>query len=174
LFTAPKQQLLCVGPLKGEQSRWIGEGWQRYAKRLAPYCPLEVIEVAAGHSNRNATAEQVKAEEEKRIKPYWEKAGLRMVLSEHGKTYTSPAFAETFCNMCLTGNPINGGLGNRPGGVMLWVVGGAYGVAPGLVQQANWVVSLSPLTFPHQWVRLLWVEQLYRAFTLLNNTPYHK
>lgn len=173
-FSAPKQQLLCIGKLKPKQSQWIQQGWQEYAKRLSPYCQLEVIEVAAGSGKKNAEEAQIKQEEAERVAPYWEKAGTRIVLSEHGKRYNSEQFADTFCNVCLTGNPANSGSSQRGGGAMLWVVGGAYGLHPRLTREANWVVSLSPLTFPHQWVRLLWVEQLYRACRILSNEPYHK
>ena len=174
-FTAPKQQLLCIGKLKPKQSQWIQTGWQEYAKRLNPYFQLELIEIPAGSAKSGATdSAAVKKAEAERLTPYWEKAGTRIVLSEHGKTYLSERFAETFRNVCLTGNPANRGSGERSNGAMLWVIGGAHGLAPHLVQQADWVVSLSPLTFPHQWVRLLWIEQLYRACRLLSGEPYHK
>ena len=84
-----------------------------------------------------------------------------VILTEHGKTYTSPNFAK-FIDSQL-----------NLGGLIL-IIGGAAGFSESVINKANSKLSLSPLTFPHQIARVLLMEQLYRAETILNNHPYHK
>jgi 23S rRNA (pseudouridine1915-N3)-methyltransferase len=97
-----------------------------------------------------------------------------VVLTEHAKPTDSPQFADEFYKRHPGLNSLSRGKqsGERPH--MTFVVGGAMGLSSAILDRADWKLSLSPMTFPHLMVRLLWVEQLYRVFRILNNEPYHK
>jgi 23S rRNA pseudoU1915 N3-methylase RlmH len=114
--------------------------------------------------------------------------GYVVALTEHAKPLGSPAFAQELAQRHPGLNPHSfpkqaylkqGGHGSSTGAMsgkphMVFIVGGANGLAPRILALADWHLSLSPMTFPHQMVRLLWIEQVYRAFRILNGEPYHK
>jgi len=140
---------------------FIRDGVEHYLKRLRALHPIEWEEVrAAGHSGRKP--DQVLAAERvailKRVAP----ADWLILLDERGRARTSPQLAEWLGKLHLLDNA---------SAVLL--VGGAYGVADEVRQRANEKLCLSQLTLPHQLVRIILLEQLYRAATILAGQPYH-
>ena len=111
---------------------------------------------------RNATPAEVKLKEGQLLLKHMAKADRVVLLDERGRSYTSVGFAERLQQH------MNGGVRH-----LMFVVGGAYGFSPDVYQAASERMSLSTLTFNHQMVRLFFVEQLYRAFTILRNEKYH-
>ena len=133
-----------------------------YTKRLGFYISFEV-EVILDIKNAKSLSEtlQKKMEGEEILKRT-STADVLILLDEKGKTYTSEEFSE------FLQKKMNSGLKN-----LVFVIGGPYGFSEEIYQRANGKISLSSMTFSHQMVRLFFVEQLYRAFTILRNEPYH-
>ncbi len=165
-------QIVAVGKIKGA-SRYLQTGIDEYIKRLKPYADVVIKEVAEETAAPTRTEQQVLAAEGQRLLAHLAKGGYGIALSEWGESLTSEAFSREFFKRAM-GNQPNGG--TPPGGAnpMIFIIGGANGLAPELLKQCPWQVSLSPMTFPHQMVRLVLLEQLYRAFKIFRNEPYHK
>lgn len=166
-------ELLVVGKLK-QQFNYIHEGVATYLKRLAPYCKVIITELAEEPIKQGMTPEQIKHKEGERILSYLPEEAYWVALSERGSTYTSQQFATEFWQRHPAVNQTTRGCTNRNQTRMIWIVGGPLGLASTVLDQVSWQVSLSKLTFPHPMVRLIWAEQLYRTFRILNNEPYHK
>jgi 23S rRNA (pseudouridine1915-N3)-methyltransferase len=169
-------ELLVVGKLKN-QFNYIHEGVCEYVKRLSPYCKVTITEIAEEPIKQGMTEEIIKQREAERIRGYLPESAYWVALTERGKHYTSPQFAQELWQRHPAVNARNQtsrGCTNRNQTRMIWVVGGPLGLAASVIDQSHWQVSLSSLTFPHPMVRLVWVEQIYRAFRILNNEPYHK
>jgi 23S rRNA (pseudouridine1915-N3)-methyltransferase len=140
----PKLKLIAVGKVK---KNWIRQGLELYVKRLPE---LEILEIK--DTTPHKEGEQILALVGK---------GDRLIaLSAEGKTYTSPAFAQY--------------LSQAPSHGIVFALGSAEGLSAELKQQATLTLSLSPLTFPHEFARLMFVEQLYRAKNILQGGSYHK
>lgn len=180
-------QLIAVGRLKGNFA-YLNTGIEEYLKRIRAYAKISLIEVPDETVSPSKTTAQIMAREAERLFPYIEKASYTIALSEHGKLYDSQSFSEAFFqrNPFLQGqsfatervssgtNTTNGGTGAGSGRPMIILVGGALGLSESIIHRADWVVSLSPMTFPHPLVRLIFLEQLYRAFKIHRKEPYHK
>lgn len=133
-----------------------------YSKRLGFYVQFE-MEVVPDIKNAKNLSEtlQKKAEGDEILKRITPSENL-ILLDENGKTYTSEKFSE------FLQKKMNSGLKN-----LVFVIGGPYGFSDEIYNRANGKLSLSSMTFSHQMVRLFFIEQLYRAFTILRNEPYH-
>lgn len=137
-----------------------------YAKRLQAYTKMEVIEVADEKTlERYSTKEQdlVKAKEGQRILEKIKTDDFVILLELRGETMDSESFAKRI-DLLFTQGKSN----------LVFVIGGSLGTTDEVYQRANLKWKLSDLTFPHQLVRVILLEQIYRAYTILNNTPYHK
>lgn len=168
-------ELLCVGKLKGGQHQYVQEGFTQFAERLKPYCKLKVTELPDEKIKPSHTVQDVQALEAKRIlKHLQEHPSFVVVMSEHAKATDSPRFAQLLAERHPGLNPLSRGKHSGSQTLMTFVIGSATGLDASVLAQADWQLSLSPMTFPHLMVRLLWIEQLYRAFRILNNEPYHK
>jgi 23S rRNA (pseudouridine1915-N3)-methyltransferase len=168
-------ELLCMGKLKGGQHAYLQDGFAQYAERLKPYCKLIVTELPDEKIKPSHTTQDVQTLEGQRILKYLDAhPAYVVVLTEHAKPTDSPQFAEAFYQRHPGLNSLSRGKhsGERPH--LIFIIGGATGLSSAVLARADWKLSLSPMTFPHLMVRLLWVEQLYRAFRILNNEPYHK
>jgi len=137
-------RILAVGKVRKD---WVSEGVALYRKRLPG---LEVLELRDGGMAREAEAITAALRPEERL----------VVLTEEGEAFSSPAFAEQ--------------LRDSGSDRLAFVIGGADGLEPWLKARASWRLSLSPMTFPHELARLLLLEQLYRATSILQGGPYHK
>lgn len=133
-----------------------------YGKRLSYYINFELQLLPDIKNNKSLSEEQQKIKEGELILSYVEPSHHLILLDERGKEYTSIAFADELQKKMNTGIK-----------QLTFVIGGPYGFSQAVYQRANSKLSLSKLTFSHQMIRLFFVEQLYRAFTILRNEPYH-
>lgn len=136
---------------------WITDGLERYEKRLAK--PWGVKWVLLPHSPAEGVG--ARQDESERILQRLKPNDFVVLLDERGKLFDSPALAKQMEMVFPTGKNI------------VCVIGGAYGVNEALTDRANLVWSLSPLVFPHQLVRLILIEQIYRAQEIALGHPYH-
>jgi len=133
-----------------------------YEKRLSYYINFDLQLLPDIKNNKSLSEEQQKVKEGELILSYVEPSHHFVLLDERGKEYTSIAFADELQKKMNTGIK-----------QLTFVIGGPYGFSQAVYQRANSKLSLSKLTFSHQMIRLFFVEQLYRAFTILRNEPYH-
>ncbi len=141
---------------------YIQTGIEDYLKRLKHYINFELEIIPALKDLKKATPEEIKEREADLILKHIEKADKVILLDEHGTQHTSVGFSEYIQKQ------MNSGIRN-----LTFVIGGAFGFSPRIHHAANDKISLSDMTFNHQMVRLIFVEQLYRAFTILRHEPYH-
>lgn len=137
---------------------WISTGWDEYARRLPPHLRLELVELAAGRAPE-ATARQ---RESDALLARCPERAVRVALDEHGQSWSTREFAARLERWQLEGDPV------------CFLIGGASGHAPGLLEQCTQCWSLSRLTFPHMLVRVILAEQIYRAWTCMSGHPYHR
>jgi 23S rRNA (pseudouridine1915-N3)-methyltransferase len=134
---------------------------QEYQKRLTHYIPFALQIIPELKNTKSITPEQQKqAEGELILRAITPNTDL-VLLDEHGKEFRSVEFADYVQKRMSSGRDV------------VFVVGGPYGFSEGVYQRANGKISLSKMTFSHQMVRLFFVEQLYRAMTILRGEPYH-
>lgn len=142
--------------------KWVNEGYQEYAKRLPKACSLKLVELPMAQRGKTGSSEQYKAEEAKRILAAIPKGARLVILDEHGKQTTTLEFSQKLEEWLGAGQD------------MALVVGGPDGLQSELIQQAQWKWGLSKLTLPHPMVRVLVAEQIYRAWSVIQNHPYHR
>lgn len=151
--------MLCVGKTDDSQLAAIVE---RFQNRLKHYIPFTVVTVPDVKNTKHLSADQQKAKEREAIMKHLSPGDHVVLLDERGKEYRSVEFAD-YLNKLMVGSVQH----------VVFVVGGPYGFDDVLYQRANSRISLSKMTFSHQMVRLFFVEQLYRAFSILKGEPYH-
>jgi len=152
-----KIKLLAIGKTS---ENYLETGIQEYAKRVEKFVGFKTEYIAdVPNGSKFSKAELKKKEGELFLKKIPEDAYV-ILLDDKGKTYTSLQFSEKV-NQYLQKKEI------------LFIIGGAYGFSDAMYARANEKFSLSSLTFSHQIIRLIFMEQLYRAFSILNNQPYH-
>ncbi len=144
------------------EDAYLKDGIDKYVKRLKHYTKLEMVELNELKNTKALTAEQQKAKEADLILKKIIATDHVILLDENGVTFTSPQFANYLDKKNLNS------VAN-----LVFVVGGPYGFDPSIYERANDKISLSAMTFSHQMVRLFFVEQLYRAFTIIKGEPYH-
>ena len=141
---------------------YLQEGIDIYVKRLRHYTNFEIDVIPALKDQKGASPEEIKEREAALLLKRLEGADRIILLDEHGKEHTSVGFSQYLQKQ------MNAGTRN-----LVFVVGGAFGFAPSVYAVAHDKISFSQMTFNHQMVRLFFVEQLYRAFTILRHEPYH-
>ena len=141
---------------------YLQMGIDEYVGRLKHYCDFELVVIPALKNLGKASPEEVKEREGQLILKQVEKSDMVVLLDEHGKEYGSVEFSEYLQKQMNTGIR-----------TLSFVVGGAFGFSPAVYAAAQHKISLSKMTFNHQMVRLFFVEQLYRAFTILRHEKYH-
>lgn len=134
---------------------------QEYQKRLTHYLPFTLQVIPELKNTKALTMEQQKQAEGELILRTITPATDLILLDEHGKEYRSIEFADYVQKRMSSGRDV------------VFVVGGPYGFSEAVYQRANGKISLSKMTFSHQMVRLFFVEQIYRAMTILRGEPYH-
>lgn len=162
-MTYLKFQIITVGKLK---EKYLKDGIQEYLKRLQRYATVEIIEVADEQTPDHASdAEelQIKAREAQRIQKYIKEDTYLIALAIEGTMFTSEQLAEKIEQL---------GLGGKSHITM--VIGGSLGLDASILKQADLLLSFSKMTFPHQLMRLILVEQLYRSYRIIKGEPYHK
>lgn len=154
-----KITLLVVGKT---DENYLEKGISIFEKRVKRYLPFEIKVIPALKNTRNMDPATQKEKEGEQILRQLKPGDYLMLLDEKGKSCTSREFAH------LLQKRMNQGIRH-----LYFVVGGPYGFAPGIYQKSDGQLSVSKMTFSHQMIRLLFTEQLYRAFAILNNEPYH-
>jgi 23S rRNA (pseudouridine1915-N3)-methyltransferase len=162
-------RIIAVGRIK-QSAKYLVEGIELYQKRLSRHIDIQWIEVPDEAPTSTRPVEQVREREAEAILKQCGPDDHVILLNERGKHMNSETFAEWLFN----GNPPNGGRPQLGGDRMIFIIGGAFGTSEKLEERASETISLSQLTFPHQMVRLILIEQLYRAFTIAHHEPYHK
>lgn len=151
--------LLCIGKTG---KKFLEEGEQEYLKRLRHYISFQLQIIPDIKQAKSLSEAQIKQKEGELI---LEKVGLSdtlILLDERGKEFSSMAFSQYLQEQF-----------NRGGKHLYFVIGGPYGFSDAVYQRANGKISLSQMTFSHQMIRLFFIEQVYRAMTILRNEPYH-
>ena len=155
-----KIKIICVGKIK---ETYLNSGISEYLKRLSGYCNVEIIEVKDEKISNNTSDEKIKEIESTRILEKIDDKDYVILLDLKGKQLSSVELASKMDSL------ISQGIGNYA-----FVVGGSLGVSETLQKKADFLISFSRLTFTHQMVRLLLLEQIYRAFKINNNETYPK
>ncbi|WP_422079721.1 23S rRNA (pseudouridine(1915)-N(3))-methyltransferase RlmH [Ulvibacterium sp.] len=154
-----KIKLLVVGKT---DSKPLLQLISNYENRLRHYVKFELESIADVKNVQNLSESQQKEKEGEAILKKVSTTDILVLLDEKGKAYTSVEFSE------FLQKKMNSGIKQ-----LVFAVGGPYGFGDAVYQRAQGSISLSKMTFSHQMVRLFFVEQLYRAFTILKNEPYH-
>lgn len=142
--------------------KWVQDGYQEYAKRLPKACSLKLIELPMASRGKSNSVDKMKLEESRRIEESIPKGARLIVLDEHGQQVTTKGLADKMEDWLGSGQDI------------ALIVGGPDGLDQSLIQKAQWKWGLSKLTLPHPMVRILVAEQVYRAWSVINNHPYHR
>lgn len=156
-------KIITVGKLK---EKYLKQGIAEYEKRLGSYCKLQILEVADEKAPENLSEkemEQVKEKEGERILAKIPDISYVFALAIKGKEYDSVEFSRQI-----------EGLGIRGQSHLVFVIGGSLGLSEAVLRRADEKISFGRLTYPHQLMRLILVEQVYRAFRIMKGEPYHK
>ena len=154
--------VICIGKLK---DAYLRDGVAEFVKRMRPYGGITITELnesKIGDKPSDADRKQVVIEEGERLLKNVPKNAYTVLLDVYGKTMSSEDLAKTVAKLEVDGVSD-----------MAFIVGGAFGVSDELRRSVNYKLSFSPMTFTHQMVRLLLVEQIYRASKINRNEPYH-
>lgn len=144
------------------EAGFVRQGIEEYVKRLQHYATFDIQYIGDARNTRNMSAAQQKSVEGKALLATLDSGDHVVLLDEHGTERTSVDFSGWLQRKMSSGSKR-----------LVLVVGGPYGFSPEVYARANEQISLSKMTFPHELVRLIFVEQLYRAFTILKHEPYH-
>ena len=151
-----------IWSLGKENDRFIEDGIQHYFKKTRPYNNIELVTLQLPKKVATTDIDRTKIQEEELILKKLQSNHYLILLDERGKMLTSPQWAQQFQQQMNQGTK-----------TLVILIGGAFGVTERIRKEAKQVWSLSNLVFPHQLVRLIVAEQVYRAFSILHNSPYH-
>ncbi|GAK60675.1 ribosomal RNA large subunit methyltransferase H [Candidatus Vecturithrix granuli] len=154
-------KFLCVGKIT---ESYLQEAIEDYLKRLRHYTSIEYREIKAEKRKKTENDLQIRQREYERLCQAITPQELVIALDEHGTAYSSLEFSQLLAQYQRRGEVKT----------VTFVIGGATGFAEEFLRKARAIVSLSCMTFPHQLCRLILVEQVYRAYTILAGEPYHK
>ena len=158
-----KISVICVGKIK---EKYWNDAILEYSKRLSRYCKLNIIEVADEKTPDNAPAaieEQIKEKEGKKIIKNIDQGAFVCALAINGKKYTSEKFSD-FIN----------DLGVKGTSHIQFIIGGSLGLHESVLELTDAQISFSDMTFPHQMMRVILLEQIYRGYKIISGEPYHK
>ena len=156
---AMKVTLILTGKTEDD---YIQKGLAIFEQRLKHYVPFETIILPALKNTKSLSTDQQKQKEGELVFKQLSPSDRLILLDENGKEFTSVNFA------AYVQQQMNSGIKN-----IVFLVGGPYGFSEEIYKRANAKIALSKMTFSHQMVRLFFIEQLYRAMTILKNEPYH-
>jgi 23S rRNA (pseudouridine1915-N3)-methyltransferase len=152
-------QLIAVGT---KMPAWVLAGYQEYAKRLPKLWLPKLVEIELGHRGKSSSLDAARRAEADAILALVPAQHQLVALEVLGKPWSTPDVANHLAQWQMGGSDVS------------FVIGGPDGLDPKILERANSLWSLSNLTLPHPLVRIVFIEQLYRAWTLLQNHPYHK
>lgn len=156
-------KLITVGKLK---EKYLTEGIAEYTKRLSRFCKVQVVELIDEKTPENASEaqnNQIMAKEGERIQAKIGSRDYVIVLAIEGKQFPSEEFAQKLEAIAVNGYSD-----------ITFIIGGSLGLSKAIKQRANLKMSFGLLTLPHQLMRLVLIEQIYRAFMIQQGSPYHK
>lgn len=154
-----KIHLICIGKT---DDRYIAEGIEKFQSRLKHYVPFKLTVIPDLKNSKNLSVEQQKSKEAVLIEKQIQPQDLLILLDEKGDDFTSVGFANFLEKQSLASVQ-----------QLTFVIGGPYGFDESVYRRSHKRISLSKMTFSHQMVRLFFVEQLYRAYTIQRGEPYH-
>ncbi|RZK42772.1 MAG: 23S rRNA (pseudouridine(1915)-N(3))-methyltransferase RlmH [Pedobacter sp.] len=154
-----KITLLAIGKT---EDKYLIEGIEKYIKRLTHYISFNLQIIPDIKNTKNLSEAQQKAKEAEAIFKQISNSDVIVLMDERGKKHSSVSFSN-YLNKQMIGSVQH----------LVFIIGGPYGFDESIYNRSNNSISLSDMTFSHQMVRLFFVEQLYRAFTILKNEPYH-
>ena len=155
--------IVCVGKIK---EKYLKLGLDEFSKRLSKYCKLEILELDDEKAPENLSDKEmimIKDKEGKKILSKIKDNSYVIALAIDGKNLSSEELAQTINN-----------LGVRGISHIVFVIGGSLGLSDEVLKRANYKLSFSKMTFPHQLMRLILLEQVYRAYRINSGEPYHK
>lgn len=154
-----KIQLICIGRTKDGS---VEKSIEKYTSRIPYYIPFEIVVIPDIKTTKSMTEDKQKELEGDRILSATERNDFIMLLDERGKELTSREFADFIAKKAVM-LPRN----------LVFVIGGPYGFSQAVYERADGKLSFSKMTFPHELIRLFFVEQVYRACTINRGEPYH-
>ena len=155
--------MIAVGKIK---EKYLKDAITEYSKRLSRYCKLEIIEVADEKTPEQASEaveESIRAKEGERLLKHIRDDMYVITLEIGGKMLTSEEFAEKIETLGVQGKSS-----------IAFVIGGSIGLGKEVLRQSDFALSFSKMTFPHQLMRVVLLEQVYRGYRIINGEPYHK
>lgn len=153
---------LIIAAVGHKMPAWIEAGFNEYAKRMPPECRIQLKEIKPVERSGSRTAETVMAQERTKIEAAIPKGSRIVALDERGKDITTVQLAQLLTQWQQDGRDVT------------FVVGGADGLDAGFKASADMLLRISSLTLPHGMVRVMLAEQLYRAWSITQNHPYHR
>ena len=158
-----KITVLCVGKVK---EKFFTDAIKEYSKRLSRYCKLEIVEVADEKTPDGASelvVSQIKEKEAERMEKYLPDSAYVIALAIEGKKLTSEKLADKIDSLGISGTSH-----------LVFLIGGSLGMSDRLLKRADYLLSFSDMTFPHQLMRVILLEQVYRSYRIIHGEPYHK
>ena len=155
--------IICVGKIK---EKYLKLGIDEFTKRLSKYCKIEIIELDDEKAPENLSDKEmlmIKEKEGKKILSKIKDNSYVIALAIDGKNLSSEELADTINNLGVRGNSH-----------IVFIIGGSLGLSDEILSRANYKLSFSKMTFPHQLMRLILLEQVYRAYRINSGEPYHK
>lgn len=158
-----KITLITVGKIK---EKYLKDAIAEYSKRLSKYCKLEIIEVADEKTPDNASGtveNTIRSKEAERILKYVKEDAYVITLEIQGKQLTSEELADKIDKLGVQGTSH-----------IIFIIGGSIGLGEEVLKKSNYALSFSKMTFPHQLMRVILLEQIYRSYRIISGEPYHK
>lgn len=158
-----KITILCVGKIK---EKFYRDAIAEYTKRLSRYCKLEIVEVADEKTPDRAgetLEQQIKEKEGARMEKYLQDGAFLCALAINGRQFDSIEFAKKIESLGTSGTSH-----------IIFLIGGSLGMSDALLRRSDLKLSFSKMTFPHQLMRVVLLEQIYRGYRIVNGEPYHK
>lgn len=158
-----KISIITVGKIK---EKYLKDAIAEYSKRLSKYCKLEIIEVADEKTPDNASEvveDQIRSKEAERILKHVKDDAFVITLEINGRQLTSEELAGKIDTLGIQGH-------NH----IAFIIGGSIGLGREVLKKSNFALSFSKMTFPHQLMRVILLEQIYRSYRIINGEPYHK
>lgn len=155
--------IIVVGSIK---EKYYTDAIKEYQKRLRPYANVEIIEVDEYKIPNNASDQEIKIGMDKEMESILSKVkdkSYLISLAIEGKQISSEDFADKFMDLQVNGYPD-----------VAFIIGGSYGMSEEIKRKSDMKLSFSKMTYPHQLMRVILLEQIYRAFRIIRNEPYHK
>lgn len=158
-----KITIITVGKIK---EKYLRDAIAEYVKRLSKYCKLDIIEVQDEKTPDHASEvvdDSIRSKEAERILKYMKEDAFIVTLEIGGKMLSSEELADKIEKLGVQGTSH-----------IMFIIGGSIGLGKAVLERSNLALSFSKMTFPHQLMRVILLEQIYRSYRIINKEPYHK